>query len=110
MLIERRDGDAVLIEARTTTRRVARTFAIACRMLPRDVRDDVYRLYLVFRTLDDLVDDGDPGAAEAVAAVEAWCATGASASRETEVLAELAARYDLPRDALADFCRGMRDD
>ena len=62
----------VLTEARLTTRRVARTFALACRLLPREVRDDVYLLYLVFRTLDDLVDDGIPGAAEHVAAVTAW--------------------------------------
>ena len=61
-------------EARATTRRVARTFALACRLLPRDVRDDVYLLYLVFRTLDDLVDEGRPEAAERVAAVEAWAA------------------------------------
>ena len=46
----------------STTRRVGRTFALACRLLPRDVRDDVYRLYLVFRTLDDLVDDATPPA------------------------------------------------
>ena len=51
-----RDAD-LLAEARETTRRVARTFALACRLLPRDVRDDVYLLYLVFRTLDDLVDE-----------------------------------------------------
>ena len=57
---------AVLVEARATTRRVARTFSLACRLLPRDVRDDVYLLYLVFRTLDDLVDDGRPDAAERV--------------------------------------------
>ena len=55
----------VLDEARATTHRVARTFSIACRLLPRDVRDDVYRLYLVFRSLDDLVDDEDPEAAGA---------------------------------------------
>ena len=55
----RHDGvavPAVLHEARDTTRRVARTFALACRLLPRPLRDDVYLLYLVFRTLDDLVD------------------------------------------------------
>jgi phytoene desaturase len=50
----------VLAEARATTNRVARTFSIACRLLPRELRDDVYLLYLVFRTLDDLVDDGMP--------------------------------------------------
>ena len=102
--------DPVLLEARSTTRRVARTFALACRLLPRALRDDVYRLYLVFRTLDDLVDEGDPRALERVAAVEAWCRDGTAASREARVLAGLSARYDLPRDALLDFCRGMRDD
>ena len=65
-------SDATLSMARDTTRRVARTFALACRLLPRSVRDDVYRLYLVFRVLDDLVDFGDPAANERVAAVEAW--------------------------------------
>ena len=54
--------DACSRRRATTTRRVARTFSLACRLLPRDVRDDVYLLYLVFRTLDDLVDDGDPDA------------------------------------------------
>jgi phytoene synthase len=102
--------DAVLLEARSTTRRVARTFALACRLLPRGLRDDVYRLYLVFRTLDDLVDDGHPHADTRVAAVEAWCRGGAAGSREARVLAELDARHGLPRDALLDFCRGMRDD
>ena len=56
MLLHRSE-DVSLIEARATTKRVARTFAIACRLLPRGLRDDVYRLYLVFRTLDDLVDE-----------------------------------------------------
>jgi phytoene synthase len=106
-----RDEDATLDLARSTTERVARTFAIACRMLPRDVRDDVYRLYLVFRTLDDLVDHGDPAATSRVTAVEAWCAPGGvPSSPETRLLAALDQRYDLPRDALLDFCRGMRDD
>lgn len=102
--------DAVLLEARTTTQRVARTFALACRLLPRAIRDDVYRLYLVFRTLDDLVDDGAPDADERVAAVEAWCAGGAPTTREARLLAQLDERYELPRDALAAFCAGMRTD
>jgi 15-cis-phytoene synthase len=101
----------VLTEARLTTRRVARTFALACRLLPREVRDDVYLLYLVFRTLDDLVDDGIPGAAEHVAAVTAWAAgEDGSHTREVAVLEDLATRHPLPRDAFADFCAGMRQD
>jgi phytoene synthase len=102
--------DLVLREARGTTQRVARTFGIACRLLPRALRDDVYRLYLVFRTLDDLVDGGDPRAWERVTLVEAWCADDVVASRESRILAALDRRHGLPRDALADFCRGMWSD
>jgi 15-cis-phytoene synthase len=102
--------DATLAEARDTTHRVARTFALACRLLPRDVRDDVYRLYLVFRTLDDLVDFGDVRADGRIASVEAWCRGRPASSREVRLLRELDARHGLPRHALADFCLGMRDD
>lgn len=102
--------DPVLLQARATTRRVGRTFALACRLLPRDVRDDVYLLYLVFRTLDDLVDAGDPQAAERIGAVEAWCAGDPPSSFETELLGALETRHPLPRHAVRDFCAGMRHD
>ena len=93
--------------ARATTHRVARTFSLACRLLPRDVRDDVYLLYLVFRTLDDLVDEQRPEAAERVEAVEAWAAGEPARGRaEVAILEELAARHPLPRDALARLLRG----
>jgi phytoene synthase len=108
--LEQDDVDADLVEARQTTQRVARTFALACRLLPREVRDDVYRLYLVFRTLDDLVDDGDPRARARVTALEAWCAGEPASSRETRALADLDRRHGLPRAALCDFAAGMRDD
>jgi 15-cis-phytoene synthase len=97
-------------DARATTRRIGRTFALACRLLPGDVRDDVYRLYLVFRTLDDLVDEGDPRAGERLAALEAWSDGGPARSPETLTLAALDARHPLPRDAFADFAAGMRAD
>jgi phytoene synthase len=102
---------STVAEARATTRRVARTFSLACRLLPADVRDDVYLLYLVFRTLDDLVDEGRAEGPERLAAVEAW-ARGDSALRtpEVEVLDGLAARHPIPRGALSDFCEGMRWD
>jgi 15-cis-phytoene synthase len=112
-----RPGDAApaphpaLADARATTQRVARTFALACRLLPRAVRDDVYLLYLVLRTLDDLVDEGRPEAAARVAAVDAWAqGRRGERTREVEVLAELHARRDLPRAAVAEFCAGMRQD
>jgi phytoene synthase len=112
---------ALLPEARATIERVARTFALAARLLPRAVREDVDLLYLVLRTLDDLVDlegsrDGGPRAADAearLAAVEAWARGEAPAepTRETRILDDLARRHPaLPRDAVADFMAGMRQD
>jgi len=112
---------ALLPEARATIERVARTFALAARLLPRAVREDVDLLYLVLRTLDDLVDlegarDGGPRAADAearLAAVETW-ARGegpAESTRETRILDDLVRRHPaLPRDAVADFMAGMRQD
>jgi phytoene synthase len=102
--------DPVVDQARATTRRVGRTFALACRLLPRGVRDDVYLLYLVFRTLDDLVDSRDPRAEARIAAVEAWADLRPAQSPETDLLSALETRHRLPRYALADFCAGMRDD
>jgi phytoene synthase len=100
-----------LEEARATTNGAARTFALACRLLPRPLRDDVYRLYLVFRTLDDLVDEGRPEAEAHVAAVEAWCAGAPpEPTREVTILADLDRRHGLPRGPLLDFCAGMRHD
>jgi phytoene synthase len=109
VLLQSRE-DVVLEEARETTNRVARTFSLACRLLPREIREDVYRLYLVFRRLDDLVDDGVPGAADRLALVEAWARHGSVDGPEARILADLASRHDLPRQAVLDFCRGMRDD
>ena len=47
---------ALLPEAQATINRVARSFALAARFLPREVRDDINLLYLALRRLDDLVD------------------------------------------------------
>ncbi len=102
--------DADLLVARQTTRRVARTFALACRLLPRDVRDDVYLLYLVFRTLDDAVDEGDPNAEARLEAVESWAAGGPAQGREARLLDEVCRRRPLPRGEFTQFCAGMRDD
>ena len=65
----------------------------------------------MFRTLDDLVDDGVPGPPARVAAVARWAAgREGPRTREVAVLEDLASRHPLPRDAFADFCAGMRHD
>jgi len=118
---------ALLPEARQTINRVARSFSLAARLLPSQIRNDVELLYLVLRTLDDLVDvDVRAGgstrdaAERRIAAIEAWATEkkiGASAggtpevSRELLILDDLARRHpDLPRDAVRDFLAGMRAD
>ena len=118
---------ALLPEARQTINRVARSFSLAARLLPNQIRNDVELLYLVLRTLDDLVDvDVRAGgstrdaAEQRIAAAEAWAsgegigATAANApevSRELLILDDLARRHpDLPRDAVHDFLAGMRAD
>jgi 15-cis-phytoene synthase len=107
---------ALLPEARRTIRRVARTFALAARLLPHEIREDTELLYLVLRTLDDLVDlEGarDADAEARLAAVEAWAAGAApaAATPETRILDDLVRRHpSLPRDAVTDFMAGMRQD
>jgi phytoene synthase len=129
---------ALLPTARTTIERAARTFAVAARLLPRAQREDVELLYLVLRTLDDLVDleaagPEDPSAVGRLEAVEAWARDPATApaadltpwpaspgveltpgvrvTPEVRILADLARRHpSLPRDAIADFTDGMRQD
>ena len=118
---------ALLPEARQTINRVARSFSLAARLLPNQIRSDVELLYLVLRTLDDLVDvDVRAGgstrdaAERRIAAIEAWASgegIGAPAggapevSRELLILDDLARRHpDLPRDAVHDFLAGMRAD
>jgi 15-cis-phytoene synthase len=119
-------GQRVLDQhAHLVMRRVARTFDLATRLMPRPVRRDVRRLYLVLRTLDDLVDDGRPEAAAAIAAVEAWASGVATPplvdagpapdtldpASLTAILDDLATRHPaMPRDAVADFATGMRAD
>ncbi|HXP99889.1 MAG TPA: squalene/phytoene synthase family protein [Solirubrobacteraceae bacterium] len=86
------------------------TLAPGLRMLPSDARADVYRLYDVLRTLDDLVDEERPHAARRVEAVERWACNEPADTYETRVLSELSQRHSLPAGAFLEFCAGMRHD
>lgn len=86
------------------------TFGPAVRMLPSDIRPDAIRLYGTLRVLDDLVDEGEPQAAERIAAVEEWCRHGAVNSPEAEAFAGLARRRGIRPEPVAEFCKGMRHD
>lgn len=88
----------------------ASTLAPGLCLLPPDIRADVYRLYDVLRTLDDLVDDDRPEAQARVNAVERWAREESADTHETRILIELSLRYEMPRQAFLDFCGGMWHD
>jgi phytoene synthase len=96
-----RDPASVLAES---------TFSAGVRLLPGDLRRDAARLYCLLREIDDLVDEEDPHASARVDALERWARGGESETLETKTLVELSQRYPLSRQALIDFCTGMRHD
>jgi len=112
------------IPSRTAIAADGSTFAPGLRLLPGGARQDVERLYLVLRTLDDLADEDDPRASERVHAVECWARdrradtarTGALLeidlpdTPETRALSEIERRHPLARAAVLQFCEGMRHD
>jgi 15-cis-phytoene synthase len=107
---QRRPPANALDDGETTLESDKSTFAPALRLLPRSIRADTRHLYQALRTLDDLVDDDRPEAPERVKAVERWARTEPADSYETRILEELSERHILPREAILDFCQGMRHD
>jgi phytoene synthase len=112
---------ALLPEAQATIDRVARSFALAARFLPPEVRNDINLLYLALRRLDDLVDlEAPTGSAQRadavrrVAAVRTWLTTGAihiGGGDELAILIDLQRRTPtLPTDAIGAFLDGMERD
>ena len=112
---------ALLPEAQATINRVARSFALAARFLPRDVRDDINLLYLALRRLDDLVDLEAPSgsaqradAQQRLASIRTWLSTGAVADAggdELAIFVDLQRRTPaLPTDAISAFLDGMESD
>ena len=72
--------------------------------------NDARRLYYVLRTIDDLVDEDNPQAAQRVDAIERWAHGQGAHSPETSTLADLSRRYPLAPQTLIEFCKGMRQD
>ncbi len=122
MTLQRDPRVAALIpEAQETINRVARSFALAARFLPREVRDDINLLYLALRRLDDLVDLEAPSgsaqradAQQRLAAIRTWITTGAidqADGDELAILVDLQRRTPaLPTDAIGAFLDGMESD
>lgn len=88
----------------------ASTFSAGLLLLPRHLQEDARHLYHLLRTIDDLVDEGDPRADERVKALEEWAQGGHPETPEARTLEQLSRRYPLSRQAFTDFCEGMRAD
>ena len=112
---------ALLPEAQATINRVARSFALAARFLPRQVRDDINLLYLALRRLDDLVDleapSGSAQRADAqrrISAIRTWLSTSVidpDGGDELAIFVDLQRRTPtLPIDAIGAFLDGMEGD
>jgi len=86
------------------------TFSAAIHLLPRDLQADGRKLYYVLRAVDDLVDEHDPRAAHRVEAVERWANGQEPETPEARAFADLSLRYPLSRQAVIEFCQGMRHD
>ena len=61
------------------------TFSAGIRLLPGDLQADARDLYLVLRTIDDLVDDEDPHAEQRVEAIEHWAHSREADTPETRI-------------------------
>jgi phytoene synthase len=80
------------------------------RVLPGDLQLDAQLIYKVLRTIDDLVDEGDPQAAQRIDALECWAQGQEANTPETRILTDLSQRHALSRAAVLEFCQGMRHD
>ena len=87
------------------------TFSAGLQLLPPKLRRDARSLYLLLRTIDDLVDERHPEAHNRVRAIERWAHGGLPESPETRTLEKLSERYyEMSSAAAEEFCEGMRHD
>ena len=86
------------------------SFSAGILLLPSELQRDARHLYYLLRTIDDLVDEGEPHAAERVAAIELWSEGHETDTPEVKTLNTLSRRYPLSREAFRGFCAGMRHD
>lgn len=97
------------------------SFAMACRMLPRDTRADIASIYALVRVADEVV-DGTAGAAglnptpvrgaldELEAEVERAMSTGFSTNLVAHAFADVARRHGIDTELTAPFFASMRAD
>jgi 15-cis-phytoene synthase len=79
-------------------------------LLPKRLQKDARALYKLLRTIDDLVDEQHPEAAQRVHAVERWTRGSPPETPETHTLERLCQTYPISLAAVHGFCQGMQHD
>lgn len=107
--------DDQLTVSKGIQRRTGRTFHIATRLLPKEIRQATYVLYAFFRTADQVVDDPDPlPPAQQRAELEhiREAALGNEATDDTVLaaFAEVRERYEIPPEEVVTFIAAMEAD
>ncbi len=98
-------------EAKAIMERHARSFAPAARVLARDDRERVARLYALCRIVDDLADaDGSPAAAARLISIEHDLRRATGADPVVKAARELFDGRPAGRAAFADLVAGVRGD
>ncbi len=103
-------------DAQAVIQRHSRSFSRAATLLPQQLRDDVQKLYAWCRVCDNVVDDGQPAEQAAAhlrelrADVERIAAGLPPVLAESQWLAELMARYQLPKAWPLELLNGMEAD
>jgi phytoene synthase len=88
----------------------ASTFSAGLQLLPPHLQRDARALYLLLRTIDDLVDERHPEAHDRVVALERWACGASPETPEARTLETLSQHYEIPPAAVDEFCEGMRHD
>jgi len=108
--------------SRAVVRRLAHrrgaNFSLGFRLLPAEKRRAVYAAYAACRIADDIVDEADPGAGreEIRRRLDEWSEEvertyrGSPGTPATRALAEVLARYPIPKHALLGLVDGCRMD
>lgn len=108
--------------SRAVVRRLAHrrgaNFSLGFRLLPVEKRRAVYAAYAACRIADDIVDEADPGAGreEIRRRLDEWSEEvertyrGSPGTPATRALAEVLARYPIPKHALLGLVDGCRMD
>jgi phytoene synthase len=115
-------AEGTLNASRAVVRRLAHrrgaNFSLGFRLLPAEKRRAVYAAYAACRIADDIVDEADPGAGreEIRRRLDEWSEEvertyrGSPGTPATRALAEVLARYPIPKHALLGLVDGCRMD